>query len=54
MNEVNFPQTSQINMWVLVNHVWQALKEHTRVKVTQKAININKFNKHNSVFPTLQ
>ena len=39
MNEVNFPQISRINMWFLVNHMWQALKEHTRVRITQKAIN---------------
>ena len=54
MSEVNFPQISQINMWFLVNHMWQALKEHTRVRITQKTININKFNKHNSITPTLQ
>ena len=39
MNEVNFPQISQINIWFLVNHMWQALKEHTRVSITQNAIN---------------
>ena len=39
MNEVNFPQISRINMWFLVNHMWQALKENTRVRITQKAIN---------------
>ena len=39
MNEVNFPQISRINMWFLVNHMWQALKEHTRVRITQKTIN---------------
>ena len=36
MNEINFPQISRINMWYLVNHMWQALKEHTRVRRTQK------------------
>ena len=39
INEVNFPQTSRINMWFLFNHMWKALKEHTRVKITQKTIN---------------
>ena len=34
MNEVNFPQISRINMWFPVNHMWQALKEHTRVRIT--------------------
>ena len=54
MSEVNFPKISQINMWFLVNHMWRALKEHTSVRITQKTININKFNKHNSITPTLQ
>ena len=54
MNEVNFPQISRINMLFLVNHMWQALQEHTRVRITQKTINVNKFNKHNSITPTLQ
>ena len=58
MNEVNFPQISRINMWFLVNHMWQALKEHTRVRITKKkkkqSTNINKFNKHNSITPTIQ
>ena len=55
-NEVIFPQISRINMWFLVNHMWKALKEHTRVRITQKKqpININKFNKQNSITPTLQ
>ena len=35
----NFPKISRINMWFLVNHMWQALKEHTRVRITQKTIN---------------
>ena len=26
MNEVKFPQISQIRMWLPVNHMWQALK----------------------------
>ena len=39
INEVNFPQISRINMWFLVNHMWQALKEYTRVRITQKTIN---------------
>ena len=39
MNEVNFPQISRINMWFLVNHMLQALKEHTRVRITQTTIN---------------
>ena len=39
MNEVNFPQISRINMWFLVNHMWQPLKEHTSVRITQKTIN---------------
>ena len=38
MNEVNFPQISRINMWFLVNHMWQALEEHTKVRITQKTI----------------
>ena len=38
-NKVNFPQLSSINMWFLVNHMWKALKEHTRVGITQKTIN---------------
>ena len=55
MNEVNFPQISRVNMWFLVNLMWQALKEHTRVRITQKqSISINKFNKYNSITPTLQ
>ena len=36
MNEINFPQISRINMWFMGNHMWQALKEHTRVRITQK------------------
>ena len=28
-SEVNCPQISRINMWFLINHMWQALKEHT-------------------------
>ena len=36
MSKVNFLQISRINMWFLVNHMWQALKEHTRVRITQK------------------
>ena len=39
MNEVNFPQISRVNMLFLDNHMWQALKEHTRVRITQKTIN---------------
>ena len=41
MNEINFPQISRINMWflLLVNHMWQAVKEHTRVRIRQKTIN---------------
>ena len=39
MSEVNFHQISRINMWFPVNHMWQALKEHTRVRITQKTIN---------------
>ena len=55
MNEVNFLQISRINMWFLVNNMWQALKEHTRVRIIQKqSININKFNKHNSITLPLQ
>ena len=38
MNEVNFPQISRINIWFLVNQMWQALKEHTRVEITQKQV----------------
>ena len=38
MNEVNVPQILRINMWFLVNHMWQALKEHTRLRITQKTI----------------
>ena len=34
MNEVNFSQISRINMWFLVKYMWQALKEHTRVRIT--------------------
>ena len=36
MNETNFPQTWRINMWFLVNHIWQALNEHAMVRITQK------------------
>ena len=36
MNGVNFPKISQINMWFLVNHMWQALTEHRRVRITHK------------------
>ena len=39
MNEINFSQISRINMWFLVNHIWQALKEHARVRIAQKTIN---------------
>ena len=39
MNEVNFSQVSGINMGFLVNHMWQALKEPTRVRITQKTSN---------------
>ena len=39
LNEVNFPQISRISMWFLVNHMLQALKEHTRVRITRKTIN---------------
>ena len=38
MNEVNFSQISRINMWFLVNHMWQTFKELTRVRITQKTI----------------
>ena len=38
MNEVNFPQISRINMLFLVNHMWQALKEQTRVRIAKKTI----------------
>ena len=44
----------RINMWFLVNHMWQALKEHIRVRITQETININKFNKPNAMTPTRQ
>ena len=55
INEVNFPQISRINMRFLFNHMWQALKDHTRVRITQKeSVNINKFNMHNFITPTLQ
>ena len=37
MNEVNFSQVSGINMGF--NHMWQALKEPTRVRITQKTSN---------------
>ena len=36
MNKVDFPQISRINMPFLVNHMWQALKEHARVRIIQK------------------
>ena len=39
MNEVNFPQISWINMWLLVNHMSQAPKEQIRVRFTQKTFN---------------
>ena len=53
--EVNFPQISRIKMWFLVNHMGQALKEHTRNKKHKKqSTNISKFNKHNSIASTLQ
>ena len=39
MNDENFPQILRKNMWFLVNHMWQALKEQTRVRITQKTIN---------------
>ena len=39
INEVNFSEISQIHMWFLVNHMWQAVKEHTRIRITQKIIN---------------
>ena len=55
MNQVNFPQISRINMRLLVNHMWQSPKEHTSVRITQKqSININKFNKHNSITPAIK
>ena len=38
MNETNFPQTSRIKMWFLVNHMLQAFKEHTRVRIIQKQL----------------
>ena len=47
MNEVNFPQISRINMWFLVNHKGKDFTE-------KQSISINKFNKHNSITPTLQ
>ena len=50
MNEVNFPQISRINMWFLVNHMWQALKEHTRAHNSYQVISTNLIN----VTPTLQ
>ena len=37
MNEVNFPHVSR--MWFLFNHMLQALKEDTRVRITQTTIN---------------
>ena len=39
MNELNFTQISRINMLFLVNHMWQAVKDHTRARITQKTIN---------------
>ena len=39
MNDVNFPQISRINMWFLVNQIWQALKKYTMVRIKQKSIN---------------
>ena len=39
MNEASFTQISRINMWLRVNYMWQALKEHTRVIIKQEAIN---------------
>ena len=38
MNVVNFPLNSRMNIWFLVNHMLQALKEHARVRITQKTI----------------
>ena len=35
-NEINFSQIFRINMWFLVNHMWQVLKKHTRVRITEK------------------
>ena len=39
LNEVNFSQISRMNIWFLVNHILQALKKHTGVRITQKIIN---------------
>ena len=39
MNAANFPHISPINMWFLVNHMWQALKEHRMIRITQKTTN---------------
>ena len=39
MNEVNLPQISRINMWFLVNHMCQALKQQIRERITQKTVN---------------
>ena len=39
MKEVIFPQISLINMGFLDNRMWQALKEHARVRITQNTIN---------------
>ena len=39
LNEVNFSQISRMNIWFLVNHILQALKKQTGVRITQKIIN---------------
>ena len=52
MNEVNFPQISRINIWFLVNHMWQALNKHTRIGITQKTI--NQYQQIYSITSTLQ
>ena len=38
MKGLNFTQISRINMLFLVNHMWQAVKEHTSARITQKTI----------------
>ena len=54
MNNVNFPQIPRINMWFLVNHIWQALKNYTRVRITQKqSISTNLINMAANSYTTI-
>ena len=49
VNEVNFSQISWINMWFLINHMWQALKEALKGKNYKKKTKTKKNNQYQQI-----